>query len=109
MPATPKALDNRVHIVYELTIGADTYVGVTAKTENTLEKSVTTRISNHWYRAHTDARDWLICQALRRLQSRHDVQFRVLATKEGKVPAHKIERVLIAELNPSLNTDKRGM
>ena len=109
MTAKRKPRNDRTHIVYELTIGTATYVGVTAKTESTVDKSVRTRIAKHWYRAQTEGRKWLICQALRTLKSRHDVQYRVLATQRGKAPAHKIERGLIAELNPVLNTDKRGM
>ena len=101
--------DQRLHIVYQLSISGATYIGVTAQTEKTVEKSVRTRLAKHWYRAQREGRAWLICAALRQLKSREEVGIQVLAIEQGKTLAHKVERRLIAELNPPLNTDKRGM
>lgn len=109
MHTPQQILDQRVHIIYQLTIGSETYIGVTAKTRETVEQSVLSRIAKHWYRAQRENRDWRICHALRKLDSRHSVEYRILACREGKVAAHRLEREMIARLNPSLNTDKRGM
>jgi hypothetical protein len=105
---TRKKRTDRNHIVYELTIGADTYIGVTAKTESTELKSVRTRLAKHWYRAQKETKDWLLCSALRGLESREQVGYRVVEVIRGKADAHKREVELRRLLKPTLNTDVRG-
>ena len=99
---------DRNHIVYELDVNGLTYVGVTAKTESTALKSVRTRAAKHFYRAKTENKDWLLCEALRSLDSKDEIGVRVLAVIRGKAEAHKEEVRIRRELEPALNTDTRG-
>lgn len=103
-----KKRTDRNHIVYELNVNGLTYVGVTAKTESTALKSAKTRAAKHFYRAKTESKDWLLCQALRELNDKGEIVVRVLAVIRGKAAAHKEEVRLRRELEPALNTDVRG-
>ena len=99
---------DRTHVVYELTVLGLSYVGVTAKTESTPLNSARTRAAKHFYRAHSEGKDWLLCIALRELSSKEDIGVRVLATVRGKTAGHDLEVALRRELEPALNTDTRG-
>lgn len=99
---------DRTHVVYELNVNGLTYVGVTAKTESTAYKSAVTRANKHFYRAKTENKDWLLCEALRGLNDKGEIVVRVLATVRGKKEGHDLEVALRRELEPALNTDTRG-
>jgi hypothetical protein len=99
---------DRTHIVYELNVLGLTYVGVTAKTESTALKSARTRANKHFYRAKKEGKDWLLCEALRQLDSKEEIVVRVLATVRGKAEGHALEVQLRRELGPALNSDIRG-
>jgi len=99
---------DRNHIIYELNVNGLTYVGVTAKTETTALKSAKTRAAKHFYRAKTESKAWLLCEALRSLDSKEEIGVRVLAVVRGKALAHKEEVRIRRELSPALNTDTRG-
>ena len=105
---TRKKRTDRNHIVYELNVNGLTYVGVTAKTESTALKSAKTRAAKHFYRAKTENKDWLLCQALRELNDKGEIVVRVLAVIRGKAEAHREEVRIRRELEPALNTDTRG-
>jgi hypothetical protein len=100
---------DRTHIIYELRVNGASYIGVTAKTESTITKSVLARAAKHYYRAQKEAKSWALCNALRSLASKADIEVLVHETLRGKAAAHKRERELIKLFNPELNTDKRGM
>ena len=99
---------DRNHIIYELRVSAGNYIGVTAKTESTVLKSVRARAAKHYYRAKTEAKNWLLCQALRELASKDDIEIIVHEIIRGKAAAHRREVELRRSLQPSLNTDVRG-
>lgn len=103
-----KKRSDRNHIIYELRIGTDNYIGVTAKTESTVNKSVLARAAKHFYRAKTETKDWLLCSALRTLNSKSDIEVLVHEIVRGKAAAHKREVELRRALRPTLNTDVRG-
>jgi hypothetical protein len=103
-----KKRTDRNHIVYELNVNGLTYVGVTAKTESTPLKSAKTRAAKHFYRAKTENKDWLLCEALRTLDSKDEIVVRVLAVIRGKAAAHKEEVRIRRAMEPALNTDTRG-
>jgi hypothetical protein len=103
-----KKRSDRTHIIYQITVGRKIYIGVTAKTQSTVDKSVRSRIAKHFYRAQTEGLDWLLCKALRKLDCKEDIVYSVLATIRGKTAAHDYERELIRKIKPVLNSDKRG-
>ncbi len=100
-------MDNRNHIIYELRVNGQNYIGVTAKTCDTTVKSVRSRVAKHWYRAQTEGKNWLLCRALRSLASREQIEICVHEMIQGKAAAHRRERELIRELKPILNSDQR--
>ena len=99
---------DRNHIIYELRVASGNYIGVTAKTESTVLKSVRARAAKHYYRAKTETKNWLLCAALRELASKDDIEIIVHEIIRGKAAAHKREVELRRSLQPSLNTDTRG-
>ena len=106
---TRKKRTDRTHIIYELRVNGQSYIGVTAKTESTINKSVLARAAKHFYRAQKETKQWALCSALRGLQNKSEIEVLVHETLRGKADAHKRERELIKLFNPELNTDKRGM
>jgi hypothetical protein len=103
-----KKRSDRNHIIYELRIGKDNYIGVTAKTESTVNKSVLARAAKHFYRAKTESKNWLLCEALRSLSDKSEIEVYVHEIIRGKAAAHRREVELRRALMPTLNTDTRG-
>lgn len=101
--------NDRNHIIYTIVGPEGSYIGVTAKTESTVLKSVRARIAKHYYRAKTETKAWSLCELLRSYESKEDIDVRVVEIVRGKEAAHKRERELIRSLNPFYNTDKRGV
>jgi hypothetical protein len=99
---------DRNHIVYELVVNGLNYIGVTAKTETTVLKSVRVRANKHFYRAKTENKDWALCVALRELASKDEIEIRVHEIIRGKAAAHRREVEIRRSINPALNTDIRG-
>ena len=106
-PTRKKRVD-RTHIIYELRVNGASYIGVTAKTETTINKSVLARAAKHFYRAKRENKDWLLCRALRSLNDKSEIEVLVHETLRGKAAAHKREVELRRALKPVLNTDTRG-
>ena len=99
---------DRNHIIYQIVGPEGSYIGVTAKTESTVLKSVRARIAKHYYRAHCETKSWALCELLRSYHSKEDIDVRVLEIVRGKAQAHARERELIRIEKPFYNTDKRG-
>jgi len=104
-----KPRTDRNHIIYEIVTPQGSYIGVTAKTQTTVLKSLRARAAKHWYRARTESKDWALCQYLRTLEDKTQIDIRMHEMVRGKAEAHTRERELIRLYNPILNTDKRGM
>ena len=100
---------DRNHIIYQIVGPEGVYIGVTAKTESTVLKSVRSRIAKHFYRAQKETKSWALCALLRSYASKDDIDVRVVEIVRGKAAAHARERELIREINPFYNTDKRGV
>lgn len=100
---------DRNHIIYTIVGPQGHYIGVTAKTESTVLKSVRARIAKHYYRAQTETKQWALCELLRTYASKDDIDVRVIEIVRGKAEAHKRERELIRAEKPFYNTDKRGV
>lgn len=95
-------------MVYQLTVAGQRYVGVTVRSRGTALASVRERAAKHWYRAHSEARSWLLCAALRTVVDKREIGCIVLDTVRGKALAHQREVALRRLLKPELNTDCRG-
>ena len=106
--APRKKRTDRNHIVYELRVPSGNYIGVTAKTETTVLKSVKSRAAKHFYRAKTESKNWLLCAALRELSDKNEIEIVVHAIVRGKSEAHKEEVRIRRSVRPNLNTDVRG-
>jgi len=105
--ARKKRVD-RNHIIYELRVNGGNYIGVTAKTESTVLKSVRARAAKHYYRAKKEDKQWSLCIALRELTSKDEIEILVHEIVRGKAEAHRREVQLRRQINPTLNTDVRG-
>jgi len=105
---TRKKRIDRNHIVYELRVPQGNYIGVTAKTESTVFKSVRARAAKHYYRAKSEDRAWLLCQALRQLDCKEAIEIYIHAVVRGKADAHRREVEIRRAVSPTLNTDVRG-
>jgi hypothetical protein len=105
---TRKKRVDRNHIIYELRVNGHNYIGVTAKTESTINKSVLARAAKHFYRAKKESKNWLLCEALRALNDKSEIEVLVHEVVRGKAAAHKREVELRRALMPTLNTDTRG-
>ena len=105
---TRKKRTDRNHIIYELVVPSGNYIGVTAKTETTVLKSVRARAAKHFYRAKTEGKDWTLCIALRELASKDLIEIRIHAIIRGKAEAHRAEVQIRRAVKPNLNTDTRG-
>jgi len=105
---TRKKRTDRNHIVYELVVNGKNYIGVTAKTETTIQKSVKARAAKHFYRAKTEGKDWLLCAELRKLNDKNEIEIKIHAVIRGKAEAHKEEVKIRRAVKPMLNTDTRG-
>jgi hypothetical protein len=105
---TRKKRTDRNHIIYELVVNGLNYIGVTAKTETTVLKSVRARAAKHFYRAKTENKDWALCVALRELNDKSEIEIRVHEIIRGKAAAHRREVEIRRLINPALNTDIRG-
>ena len=105
---TRKKRTDRNHIIYELVVNGKNYIGVTAKTESTVNKSVLSRAAKHFYRAKTETKNWLLCAELRTLADKSEIEVYVHEVIRGKTAAHKREVELRRMIKPVLNTDTRG-
>ena len=105
---TRKKRTDRNHIIYELVVNGLNYIGVTAKTESTVNKSVLARAAKHFYRAKKEDKNWLLCAELRKLSDKSEIEVYVHEVIRGKAEAHRREVEIRRMVKPVLNTDTRG-
>jgi hypothetical protein len=100
-----KRRSDRNHVLYQITNVAtgDTYVGLTVAQGQAYLRSVKVRWQKHVSAALKDGKDWAFSKALRAQQD-DSWRYQVLEVVRGRKNAHQRERVLIAELSPTLNT-----
>jgi hypothetical protein len=102
-----KKRTDRTHIIYMIESGADFYIGVTAKTMSTVKKSVLVRCNKHLYRMRSEDKGWMLYETMRE-RGVGEFTVRVMSVVRGKTEAHNLERGLIRDMKPNLNTDTRG-
>ena len=103
---TRKRRSDRNHIVYKITVKTKTYVGVTHVGKSTPNKGLARRWRKHVQRAFAENYNWKLCEAIRKYGP-DAFTVEIIEVVRGKRNAHVVERALIRELNPSLNSDKR--
>jgi hypothetical protein len=101
-----KARSDRNHIVYKITVKSKTYIGVTHVGKSTPNKGLARRWRKHVQRAYAEKHNWKLCVAIRK-HGPEAFTVEIVQVVRGKRNAHVVERALIREINPSLNSDKR--
>lgn len=101
-----KPRSDRNHIVYELVANDESYIGVTVANKGSIKNALAWRFRKHVQRAMKEGHDWALSRAIRDYGADR-FEKHILAVVRGKTEAHKRERELIRELNPTLNTDTR--
>lgn len=101
-----KTRSDRNHVIYQIAVGSKVYIGVTHVGKSTPQKGLARRWRKHVNRAYAEGRSWKLCEAIRKHgPDAFDVE--IIKVVRGKKLAHDVERALIRQLNPSLNSDIR--
>lgn len=104
-----KRRSDRNHIIYQLTVRGKIYIGVTVKDTNTALQSLRRRVGKHWYRRKEVGKNhWILYREIAKLETRNQIDAKILEIVRGKSEAHMRERELIRMHRPVLNSDKRG-
>ena len=96
-----KKRNDRNYIIYQVTIGEETYIGLTVAQGRAFWKSVKIRVQKHISRAMNENKDWTMCKCIR--ESDETIYYDILDVVRGRKTAYQLERKFIGELTPSLN------
>lgn len=97
-----KKRSDRRHIVYSITnaVTGDFYIGIT---QGFRQKDLKVRTQKHIRRALTEDKSWALCCAIRSYGAEVFIP-QIVEVVRGKTNAHALERQLIGEYLPTLNT-----
>ena len=98
-----KKRSDRNYVLYQLTAGTSTYVGLTVAQGQAFLRSVKVRVQKHCSRANRENHSWSLYSYLRD-NPEVQIQYEVLEVVRGRKPAYAQERELIAQYQPDLNT-----
>ena len=99
-----KKRSDRNYVLYALTAETgDSYIGLTVAQGQAFLRSVKVRVQKHLSRARKENHSWTLYEFLRE-NPEVELSYEVLEVVRGRKPAHQRERVLIAEMAPTLNT-----
>lgn len=101
-----KRRSDRNHLVYRLQVKSLVYIGVTHVDRKSAAKSLHRRWLKHVQRALNENHDWKLCNAIRKYGP-DAFTIEIVDVVRGKSAAHDLERMLIRQLKPNLNTDVR--
>jgi hypothetical protein len=93
---------DRTHAIYEICVSGQRYIGITAKTQSTVLKSVKLRIAKHLERARNENKPWPLYEALRNCNP-DEISWNIVKTVRGRANAHTIEVMIIKSTHPELN------
>lgn len=97
-----KKRSDRTHIIYRLVVANMEYIGITAKTQSTVLKSVRLRFAKHAERARNENKPWPLYKAIRKFGI-EQFEVEIVEILRGKAAAHAREVELIKIRNPKLN------
>lgn len=98
-----KKRNDRTHVIYEIVVGKKNYIGITAKTQTTVLRSVKVRFQKHAERARNERHvQWPLYIAIRKYGI-ENATITILETVRGKAAAHTLEVELIKTRKPKLN------
>jgi predicted GIY-YIG superfamily endonuclease len=97
-----KKRSDRRHIVYSITnaVTGEFYIGIT---QGFRQRDLKIRVQKHIRRALTEGKSWSLCCAIRSYGAEVFVS-QIVEVVRGKATAHQLERQLIGEYSPTLNT-----
>jgi len=101
-----KRRSDRLHLVYKLQVRSLIYIGITHVDKQNVAKSLRRRWLKHVQRALAETHTWKLCEAIRKFGP-DSFTVEVVEVVRGKTIAHEIERELIKDMKPKLNTGKR--
>lgn len=101
-----KRRNDRTHLVYALQCEptGERYIGITVSIGRAYQKSVKVRWQKHVYHAMVEGRDYTLQRAIRK-HGAASFSHELLYIVRGKAAAHEIERQLIDNEAPELNTE----
>lgn len=104
MARTRKIRNDCNYIIYEaVSERGENYVGLTRKSESTVQRSILERWRKHLSRARNENRLWALYVYLKTGGLDMGWEHRVLEIVRGRAAAYARERVLVKEMQPSLN------
>lgn len=101
-----KKRSDRNHLIYKIQVKSMVYIGMTHVENGSPVKSLRRRWLKHVQRAMTENKTWKLCEAIRKYGP-DAFTVEIIEVVRGKTAAHDVERQLIRDLKPKLNTDVR--